>query len=108
MIITNELTTAPTALREWENNTAQTDPHVDHPNHYNQGTVECIEAIDSCGFGVGFCAGNAMKYLWRFMEKGNAIQDLEKAQWYVDHLVKQYKNGEYTINGKYINGENAI
>ena len=63
---------------------------VDHPQHYNLGAVECIDALESAlgaeGF-KGFCTGNALKYLWRWQAKAG-VQDLEKAQWYVAKLIE--------------------
>lgn len=55
---------------------------VDHPDHYNQGRVECIDAIEH----MDFCTGNAIKYLWRWKSKGG-VEDLRKARWYVDRLI---------------------
>ena len=58
---------------------------VNHPSHYNShpSGVECITITEH----MGFCIGNAVKYLWRADEKGNAIQDLEKARWYIDREI---------------------
>ena len=55
---------------------------VKHPKHYTNHPlgVECIEITKH----MGFCLGNAMKYIWRADLKGNAIQDLEKAKEYID------------------------
>ena len=54
---------------------------VNHPAHYNAhpSGVECITVVEHMGVNIG----NAMKYLWRADEKGNALEDLQKAQWYV-------------------------
>lgn len=64
---------------------AEHDP-VNHPTHYTQGQVECIDALRSALTPEefrGFCKGNAMKYLWRAGMKGDAQQDYDKAAWYV-------------------------
>lgn len=63
---------------------------VNHPDHY-QGSIECIDALKAClrdldGF-EGFCAGNIIKYVWRYKHK-NGTEDLEKAEWYLDCLIK--------------------
>ena len=66
---------------------------VNQPPHYNQDKVECIDAIKSA-LGDGFkfyLQGNAMKYLWRYEHKGKAIEDLEKATWYINRLKEQYE-----------------
>lgn len=38
--------------------------------------------------GAGFCAGNAIKYIARHEHKDNPLEDLEKARWYLDHLIE--------------------
>jgi hypothetical protein len=69
---------------------------VNNPAHYNAGSIEVIDAIDAWGFGPGFCAGNAIKYIARHEHKGQPVEDLEKARWYLDHLIKlrrkEYEN----------------
>ena len=69
---------------------------VNHPSHYTQGGIECIDCIKSAIVGkVGieaFCAGNAIKYLFRYEEK-NGIEDVKKARWYIDRLIKELENG---------------
>lgn len=68
---------------------------VNHPSHYNQGGIECIDCIKSAIVGkVGieaFCVGNAIKYLFRYEEK-NGIEDVKKARWYIDRLIKELEN----------------
>jgi len=63
-----------------------------NPNHYKQGKVECIDCIESAtssltGF-EGFCTGNAIKYLYRWKQKGGK-QDLEKARWYINRMLRE-------------------
>ena len=64
------------------------DP-VNHPRHYgtHPSGIECIEITRHMNFNLG----NAMKYIWRAGEKGNAIQDLEKAVWYLQDEIKRLK-----------------
>lgn len=64
--------------------TNKNDP-VNHPAHYNghPSGVECITVVEH----MGFCIGNAVKYLWRAGQKGDALQDLKKARWYVDREI---------------------
>lgn len=61
-----------------------TDP-VNHPPHYtaHPSGVECIQVTEH----MGFCLGNAVKYIWRADLKGDAVQDLEKARWYLDREI---------------------
>lgn len=65
------------------------DP-VNHPSHYCKGGIECIDAIEASmtpeQFG-GYLKGNIEKYIWRYEIKGG-LQDLEKAMWYLDRLIK--------------------
>lgn len=65
---------------------------VNHPPHYTQGDIECIDAIDasmSTSEFRGYLKGNTMKYLWRFGLKGNGVEDLKKARWYLDRLIAE-------------------
>ncbi len=61
---------------------------VNHPPHYNNGNIECIEAIEAMltheEF-IGYLRGNSLKYRWRFRYK-NGVQDLDKADWYENKL----------------------
>jgi hypothetical protein len=63
---------------------------VDHPEHYNAGTIECIKAIEEAVKGLdgdeAFAIGNAIKYLWRWKRKGGK-EDLKKAIWYIERIV---------------------
>jgi len=64
---------------------------VDHPPHYNQAGVECIDAIKAATGDEGFeyyLQGNIMKYLWRYRYK-NGVEDLKKARWYLDKLIEE-------------------
>ena len=65
------------------------DNNVNHPNHYNNGEVEWIEAIKSACSGLdgieAFCTGNALKYIWRWKHK-NGKEDIDKAIWYLSYL----------------------
>jgi hypothetical protein len=67
--------------------------NVNHPAHYNQGGIECIEAIKAA-LGDGFpdyLRGNVIKYLWRYDLKGG-VEDLKKAAWYLDRAIKEMGN----------------
>jgi hypothetical protein len=70
---------------------------VNHPPHYNQHGVECIDAIKATT-GDNFkdyLKGNIMKYLWRFNYKGKPEEDLQKAKWYLDKLISEVAVGRY-------------
>lgn len=64
---------------------------VNKPSHYTQGKVECIDAIESAVInksGVeSVCVSNVIKYLWRYESK-NGLEDVKKAQWYINRLVE--------------------
>ena len=74
---------------------AQTD-NVNHPNHYCQGGIECIKAIEASMTSEefqGYCKGNVMKYVWRFREK-NGLEDLKKAQVYLGWMIESKEKQE--------------
>ena len=65
--------------------------NVNHPKHYTNhpSGVECIEVTEH----MNFCVGNAIKYLWRAGLKGEQIEDLRKARWYIDREIARILNG---------------
>ena len=67
--------------------------NVNHPQHYEASTsIECIEAMELMFdfYDVQqFCLCNAFKYIWRHKNK-NGLEDLDKAQWYINHAVQLY------------------
>jgi hypothetical protein len=69
--------------------------NVNHPSHYTQGAIECIDAIKEATkglFGIeAVCTGNIIKYVWRWKFK-NGIEDLDKASWYLDKLRKEVRS----------------
>jgi hypothetical protein len=72
---------------------------VNHPTHYNQSGIECIDAIEAAT-GGGFehyLQGNIMKYLWRYRYK-NGVEDLKKAQWYLNKLIGTLENDDELPN----------
>jgi hypothetical protein len=64
---------------------------VNNPSHYNAGEIECIDAIKASmtpeAF-KGYCKGNTLKYIWRMSYKGKPVEDLRKASWYLDRLIR--------------------
>lgn len=65
-----------------------------NPDHYRKhpSGIECIEVTRF----MNFNKGNAVKYIWRAGEKGNEIQDLEKAVWYLQDEIALLKAGHTT------------
>ena len=63
---------------------------IHNPPHYNQGTIECIDAIAAMLSDeefIGYLRGNSAKYRWRFRQK-NGIEDVKKAEWYESRLKR--------------------
>jgi hypothetical protein len=63
---------------------------VNHPPHYADGGIECIEAIEAQLTAEeyrGYLKGNIAKYVWREKHKGGT-ESLKKAQWYLSRLVE--------------------
>ena len=68
------------------------DPLVEHPAHYTQGGIECIDAIRaqlSHEEWIGYLRGQIAKYNWRLRTKGNPKQDAKKAQFYLKLLIEE-------------------
>jgi hypothetical protein len=70
---------------------------VNHPPHYtaHASGVECIQVTEH----MNFCLGNAVKYIWRADLKGNAIEDLKKAVWYVNREIEKRTKALQTSTG---------
>lgn len=64
---------------------------VNHPSHYNSGKIETIELIKDMGIAEEFCVGNAIKYISRYKHKNKPVEDLEKALWYLNYVIKLLK-----------------
>lgn len=62
-------------------------PHdtVERPRHYTFGAIEVIDAIEA--WQLGFHLGNVVKYVARAGHKGNYLEDLRKARWYLDREI---------------------
>lgn len=66
------------------------DP-VNHASHYNNGAIECIDAIAASMTPTeyaGFLKGQVLKYVWRYRLKGKPVEDLKKAGYYLDRLIR--------------------
>ena len=70
---------------------------VNHPQHYNQGGIECIDALKAATVGKrgieAVCVANVIKYLWRYEEK-NGIEDVRKAKWYIERLLGELEESQ--------------
>ena len=64
---------------------------VDHPYHYNKG-IEAIDIIES--WELNFSLGNAIKYILRSPHKGNQLEDLKKASWYINREIQRLENNK--------------
>jgi hypothetical protein len=64
----------------------KSDP-VNHPAHYKVGGIETIDFIEAKS--LGYHLGNAVKYITRADHKGNRLQDLQKAKWYIDRAIEK-------------------
>ena len=60
---------------------------VDHPKHYSKGGIEAIDVIES--FDLNFRLGNVVKYILRAGRKGDRIEDLKKAMWYLNREIEK-------------------
>ena len=71
---------------------------VNHPSHYTFGKYETIDVIEdtlSSDEQYGYFIGNCIKYISRAKYKGKTLQDLKKAQWYLNRLITNLeKEGE--------------
>lgn len=67
---------------------------VNHPEHYTShpSGIECIQVAETMGFNLG----NALKYIWRAGLKGDAIEDLRKAAWYLNREIGRREVEEHT------------
>ena len=65
--------------------------NVEHPSHYNQGNIECIDAMIAAYTKeevIAFCKLNAFKYICRANNKAKRLEDLQKADWYLDKVIE--------------------
>ena len=64
--------------------------NIKHPKHYTShpSGIECIQITRHMGFNLG----NAIKYIWRADLKNDALEDLEKAVWYLIDEIQKRKN----------------
>ena len=70
------------------------DDPVNNPPHYNRKDIEAISAIEASMEEEefrGYLKGNTLKYTWRYKYKGKPVEDLEKAQYYLNLLIVKAK-----------------
>lgn len=77
--------------------------HVHHPKHYNslnakcevcKSQIECITVVRELNFNLG----NAIKYIWRCEDKGETINDLKKAVWYLQDEIEKRERHLESLN----------
>jgi hypothetical protein len=74
-----------------KNKSEPTKEMVNHPAHYGgDNPLEVIKIIDH--YKLGFALGNCIKYTIRADNKGNKLEDLKKAAWYLQHEINKLEN----------------
>ena len=90
-IIGEILWTRPTKPEELPFIDDEPQDNVNHPNHYSNSSIECIDAMEAMltpeQF-IGYLRGNIFKYQWRYENK-NGIEDLRKSEWYFNKLLEK-------------------
>ena len=69
-----------------------TNDNVHSPSHYKHGKKETIDVIQDCMTDDeyhGYLKGNVLKYVARYKFKGEPLEDLQKASWYLNRLIKE-------------------
>lgn len=75
----------------------ESEEKVNHPSHYNQGKIEVIDFIEDQQ--LDFHEGNTVKYVCRAKHKGNELEDLKKAAWYLQRKIEKLE-GKKEDGGK--------
>ncbi len=83
----------------WPDYTGKLVSDAINPDHYKKGRVEVIDVIEDAvihapGPVAAGLQWNVLKYVLRCWHKGNALQDLKKARWYLDRLIARLENHE--------------
>ena len=92
--IEEQLEEAKKKLKEELGEKLEKEDVVNHPKHYTQGAIECIEVIKYINDKLhmkgyeGYCLGNFIKYIWRCNFK-NGWEDIDKAIFYLDELLAE-------------------
>jgi hypothetical protein len=85
-----EINTTPTPVTPKQIIEEAVEDLVNHPSHYTDGSIECIDAIQAQLTPEefrGYLKGNIAKYIWREKHKGG-IQSIEKGAWYLNRLIE--------------------
>ena len=69
--------------------TNEENNNVNHPKHYNKGQIEVIDFIEDQD--LNFNRGNVLKYVSRAGMKGDELEDIEKALWYLNREIQRLK-----------------
>jgi hypothetical protein len=71
---------------------------VNHPQHYEAEsvtiTVQPIDLCEQCNFNLG----NALKYIFRYEHKGKPVEDLKKAQFYLNRFIEKHNDSKLNTN----------
>lgn len=70
---------------------------INSPEHYTQGDIEAIDAIKSALGSSGYLSylqGSVLKYMWRARDKGDVINDVAKAKWFLNRLADELEGEE--------------
>jgi hypothetical protein len=80
---------------------------INHPPHYNQGKIEVIDAIED--WGLDFHEANIVKYIARAKHKGDELENLQKALWYLNRLIgkKEAKKPFYQCEHQFVAVNNS-
>lgn len=73
--------------------------YVNHPTHYTNSKIECIDALEAMVESYkdtidATLSWQVVKYIWRHPFKFKALEDLQKARWYLDRLIVYYESKE--------------
>jgi hypothetical protein len=80
----NEMPEPPKKPKKVKQTIISSDP-VNHPSHYTSGGIETIDFIEAKD--LDYNLGNVIKYITRADKKGKKLEDLKKAQWYLNRAV---------------------
>lgn len=80
--------------------------NINHPAHYTDDTKPC-ECIEVAQY-HSFCVGNAIKYVWRHRLKGRPLEDLQKAEWYLQRAIDNGEKCRLQIDGEPLDAHNPM